>query len=87
MADVTLLTLLIYIGIGAILGLILGPMLKSGGFGWFGNLCLGMLGAFIGGLIATFGNIAIDNNISMNAMAAAAGAILTTLVVAIFKRR
>ncbi len=86
MADVTLQTLLIYIGIGAILGLLLGPMLKRGGFGWFGNLCLGVLGAFAGGLIATFGNIVVDNNISMNAMAAAAGAILLTLIVAIFKR-
>lgn len=87
MVDVTLQTLLIYIGIGAILGLILGPILKSGGFGWFGNLCLGLLGAFIGGLIATFGNLVVDNNPMMNAMAAAAGAILLTLVVAIFKRR
>jgi uncharacterized membrane protein YeaQ/YmgE (transglycosylase-associated protein family) len=86
MEDVTLQTLLIYIGIGAILGLLLGTMLKRGGFGWFGNLCLGILGAFAGGLAATFGNIVVDNNISMNAMAAAAGAILLTLVVAIFKR-
>jgi uncharacterized membrane protein YeaQ/YmgE (transglycosylase-associated protein family) len=61
-------------------------LLKRGGFGWFGNLCLGILGAFAGGLAATFGNIVVDNNISMNAMAAAAGAILLTLVVAIFKR-
>ena len=87
MAEVTLLTLLIYIGIGAILGLLLGPMLKSGGFGWFGNLCLGLLGAFIGGLIATYGNFVVDNNPIMNAGAAAAGAVLLTLVVAIFKRR
>lgn len=87
MVDVTLLTLLIYIGIGAILGLILGPMLKSGGFGWFGNLCLGLLGAFVGGLVATYGNFVVDNNPMMNAMAAAAGAILLTLVVALFKRR
>lgn len=87
MTEVTLLTLLIYIGIGAILGLILGTMLKNGGFGWFGNICLGLLGAFAGGLVATFGNFVIDNNPLMNAMAAAAGAVLLTLLVAIFKRQ
>lgn len=87
MADVTLQTLLIYIAIGAVLGLILGPMLKSGGFGWFGNLCLGVLGAFAGGLAATYGNLVIDNDITRNSMAAAAGAILLTLIFAILKRR
>jgi uncharacterized membrane protein YeaQ/YmgE (transglycosylase-associated protein family) len=87
MATVTLQTLLIYIGIGAILGLILGPLLKSGGFGWFGNICLGVLGAFAGGLAATFGELVIDNDIMRNSMAAAAGAILMTLIFAILKRR
>ena len=87
MVEVTLLTLLVYFLIGAILGLLLGPMLKSGGFGWFGNICLGILGAFIGGLAVTFGNFVVDNNPILNAMAAAAGSILFILVVAIFKRR
>ncbi len=87
MVEVTLLTLLVYFLIGAILGLLLGPMLKSGGFGWFGNICLGVLGAFIGGLAVTLGNFVVDNNPIMNAMAAAAGSILFILVVAIFKRR
>ena len=86
MVGVTLQTFLVYIGTGAVLGLILGPMLKSGGFGWFGNLCLGILGAFAGGLAATFGDLVIDNNLMRNAMAAAAGAILLTLLVAIVKR-
>ncbi|OED43386.1 hypothetical protein AB833_03830 [Chromatiales bacterium (ex Bugula neritina AB1)] len=87
MATATVLTLLTYIVIGAILGFLLGPLLKSGGFGWFGNLCLGILGAFIGGLAATYGNYVIDNNLMMNAMAAAAGSVLFTLVVALLKRR
>jgi len=85
--DVTLLTLLIYAIIGIILGLILGPLLKGRGFGWFGNLCLGLLGAFLGGLALTFSNHVIDNNPIMNAIAAAGGCILLTLIVAIFKRR
>lgn len=87
MATVTLLTLLIYVVIGSIIGLLLGSLLKSGGFGWFGNLCLGVLGAFIGGLVVTYGNFVLDNDPVQNAMAAAAGSVLFTLIVAIFKRR
>ena len=87
MPEVTLLTLLIYILIGGLLGLILGPLLKRGGFGWFGNICMGVLGAFLAGFILTYANQVIDNNVILNAMAAAAGAILLTLIVAIFKRR
>ncbi len=87
MPEVTLLTLLIYVLIGGLLGLLLGPLLKRGGFGWFGNICLGILGAFLAGVILTYINQVTDNNPLMNAMAAAAGAILFTLIVAIFKRR
>lgn len=87
MPEVTLLTLLIYVLIGGFLGMLLGPLLKRGGFGWFGNFCLGTLGAFIAGLVVTYTNQVIDNHPLMNAMAAAVGAILFTLVVAIFKRR
>ncbi len=85
--DVTLLTLLIYAVIGILLGLLLGPLLKGGGFGWFGNLCLGLLGAFLGGLILTLTSHVTDNHLIMNAAAAAGGCILLTLIVAIFKRR
>ena len=85
--DVTILTLLIYAVIGVLLGLIMGPLLKGGGFGWFGNLCLGLLGAFAGGLVATFASYITDNDPIMNAAAAAGGCVLLTLIVAIFKRR
>ena len=87
MPEVTLLTLLIYIVIGGLLGLLLGPLLKRGGFGWFGNICLGILGAFLAGIAMTFANQVIDNNPVLNALAAAAGAILITLIIALFKRR
>lgn len=85
--DVTILTLLIYAVIGVLLGLIMGPLLKGGGFGWFGNLCLGLLGAFVGGLVVTFASYITNNDPIMNAVAAAGGCVLLTLIVAIFKRR
>jgi uncharacterized membrane protein YeaQ/YmgE (transglycosylase-associated protein family) len=87
MPEVTLLTLLIYVLIGGFIGLLLGPLLKRGGFGWFGNICLGALGAFLAGVGLTFSTHVVDNNLVMNALAAAAGAILLILIVAIFKRR
>ncbi len=85
--DVTLLTLIIYGVVGIVLGLVLGLLLKGRGFGWFGNLCLGLLGAFLGGLVLTFTSHVTDNNPLMNAAAAAAGSVLLILIVAILKRR
>lgn len=83
---ITLQTLLIYLLIGALLGLLLGAALKGGGFGWFGNLCLGILGACIGGLVATYTNYSIDNNLITNLVAAGTGTLLFTLLIGIFKR-
>ena len=87
MEDVTLLTLLIYAVVGVVLGLILGLLLKGRGFGWFGNLCLGLLGAFIGGLVLTLTSHVITNDPLLNAGAAAGGCVLLMLIVAILKRR
>ncbi len=87
MEDVTLLTLLIYAVVGVVLGLILGLLLKGRGFGWFGNLCLGLLGAFIGGLALTLTSHVINNDPILNAGAAAGGSVLLILIVAILKRR
>jgi len=77
--DVTLMTLLVY--------LILGPLLKGRGFGWFGNLCLGLLGAFLGGLAITFTTLNFDNDLKWNAIAAAGGSVVFILIMAILKRR
>ena len=67
--------------------MILGLIIKGRGFGWFGNLCLGLLGAFLGGLVLTLTNQVIDNNPVMNAIAAASGSALLIVIVAILKRR
>lgn len=85
--DVTLMTLLVYAIIGMLLGLILGPLLKGRGFGWFGNLCLGLLGAFLGGLAITFTTLNFDNDLKWNAIAAAGGSVVFILIMAILKRR
>ena len=84
--DVTILTLLIYAVIGIVIGLILGLMIKGRGFGWFGNLCLGLLGAFLGGLVLTLTNQVIDNNPVMNAIAATGGSTVLVVIVAILKK-
>jgi len=72
--DVTLMTLLV-------------SLLKGRGFGWFGNLCLGLLGAFLGGLAITFTTLNFDNDLKWNAIAAAGGSVVFILIMAILKRR
>ena len=63
MPDMTLMTALAYLITGAVLGPIFGSALKGGGFGLFGNLCMGILGACAGGWVATVGNIVTDNDL------------------------
>lgn len=86
MPDITLLTMLAYLLTGVVLGPIFGSALAAGGFGIFGNVCLGILGACLGGLMATFGNIVTDNDLLNNLLAAAAGVMMTSVLMAVVKR-
>lgn len=42
-------TLLIWLAVGAVAGLLAGLIVKGGGFGLLGDIVVGILGAFIGG--------------------------------------
>ena len=86
MPDMTLMTALAYLITGAVLGPIFGSALKGGGFGLFGNLCMGILGACAGGWVATVGNIVTDNHLLNNLLAAAAGVMIFSMLMGIVKR-
>ena len=87
MPDMTLMTALAYLITGGVLGPIFGSALKGGGFGFFGNLCMGILGACAGGWVATVGNIVTDNDLLNNLLAAAAGVMIFSVLMGIVKRR
>ncbi len=86
MPDMTLQIALAYLLTGAVLGPIFGSALKGGGFGVFGNICMGILGACVGGWVATAGNIVTGNDLLNNLLAAAAGVMIFSMLMGIIKR-
>ena len=46
--------ILSWLAVGLIAGWLAGRVMKGSGYGTFGNVVLGMIGAFIGGLIFSF---------------------------------
>jgi uncharacterized membrane protein YeaQ/YmgE (transglycosylase-associated protein family) len=71
--------------IGAIAGWLAGRIVEGGGFGFVGNLVIGIIGACVGGLIlpqlgfipaSTFGNL----------LAATLGAVMLLVVLGIMRR-
>jgi uncharacterized membrane protein YeaQ/YmgE (transglycosylase-associated protein family) len=47
--DMQLQTIIIWLAIGAIAGLLAGMVVKGGGFGLLGDIVVGIIGAFVGG--------------------------------------
>lgn len=74
-----------WIVIGAIAGWLAGRIVEGGGFGFVGNLVIGIIGACVGGLIlpqlgiipaSTFGNL----------LAATLGAVILLVVLGLMRR-
>lgn len=84
--DAQLEAILIWLVIGAIAGLLAGTIVKGGGFGLFGDIIVGIAGAFVGGwLLPRFG---VHLGIGLVAVITSAtiGAVLLLLVLRLIRR-
>ncbi len=72
-----------WIIIGAVAGWITGKLMKGSGFGFFMDMVVGLVGAVIGGFIATHIGIAGpgQQGLLMSIIIAVVGAVLLTLLV------
>ena len=75
---------LIWLLIGAIAGWLAGQIVKGYGFGLFGNIAVGIVGAIIGGWL--FGAILIGAPLVGTVLSATAGAVILLLVLRVVKR-
>ena len=82
----TLTSLLIWIVIGAIAGWLAGLIVKGYGFGFVGNIILGIVGAFIGNWLFVQLGISIGFGIIGTIVAATVGAVLLLLLVRVLRR-
>jgi uncharacterized membrane protein YeaQ/YmgE (transglycosylase-associated protein family) len=79
-------TLLVWICVGAIVGWLAGRIVKGGGFGFFGDVAVGIAGAFVGGwLLPTFG-IQLGVGLVPVIVSAMIGAVVLLLVLRLIRR-
>lgn len=78
--------LVILILIGALAGWLAGLVVRGFGFGLFGNIIIGILGAFLGTwLLAQFG-VVFTTGIVNTILTATLGAVILLLIVRVLKR-
>ena len=78
--------LLWFLIIGIIAGWLAGQIMKGKGFGLIGNLIVGVVGAFIGGLVFDALNIAAYGLIG-SLIAALVGAIILLWIISLIKKK
>jgi len=81
--DIT--ALLIFLAIGAVAGWLAGILMKGRGFGLFGNMAIGIIGAIVGGYIFSALGISAGGLIG-SIITATAGALLLLFVVRAIKK-
>lgn len=77
--------LLLGLLVGAVAGFLAGKIMKGSGFGLLGNIVVGVLGAFISGLL--FGNFNVLNSAILNEIAGGTlGAIILLYLIRLVKK-
>lgn len=80
-----LMSLLVFLLIGAVAGWLAGTLKRGGGFGFFGNMVIGVTGAFIGGFVFNLLGIAAVGFIGAVIMATV-GALLLLYIGSVIRR-
>ena len=78
-------SLVIFIVIGGVAGWIAGKLMKGRGFGFFGNIIIGIIGALLGGfLFSKLGIVA--GGILGSLIIAVIGAMILVFIIGLFKK-
>jgi uncharacterized membrane protein YeaQ/YmgE (transglycosylase-associated protein family) len=83
---VLVLSLIIWLIVGAAAGWLAGIVVKGGGFGLLGNIGIGIFGSIVAGVIFPLLGIAFIPGLIGNVVSAAIGAIILLLIVSWLKR-
>ena len=78
--------LLIFLFIGAVAGWLAGLIMKGFGFGFIGNIVVGVVGAFIAGFILPKIGVSIGSGIIGSIIHATIGAVILLFVIGLIKR-
>ena len=78
-------SLVIFIVIGGVAGWIAGKLMKGRGFGFFGNIIVGIIGALLGGFLFSKLGIAAGGIIG-SLIIAVIGAMILVFIIGLFKK-
>ena len=78
-------SLLIFLAIGAVAGWLAGVLMKGGGFGLFGDIVIGIIGAVIGGFLFPLFGLQLGGLIGAIVMATV-GAVVLLFVIRLLKK-
>jgi uncharacterized membrane protein YeaQ/YmgE (transglycosylase-associated protein family) len=80
-------SLLVWLLIGAVAGWLAGTIVKGSGFGLVGNIVVGIIGSFIGGLLFDYFAIATGGGIFGAIIGATVGAVALLFLITLVRRR
>ncbi|HUE65014.1 MAG TPA: GlsB/YeaQ/YmgE family stress response membrane protein [Rhizomicrobium sp.] len=75
-----------WIVIGTLAGWLAGKLMRGGGFGFVGDVVVGIIGAFIGGWLAGVLHISIGTGLIASVITATVGAVILVFIVRMVKR-
>ncbi len=79
-------SLIIWLVVGAVAGLLAGTLVKGGGFGLIGDIVVGILGAFLGGWLANVFHVHVASGIVAAIITATVGAVILILLLRLVRR-
>lgn len=80
-------SLLIILVVGVVAGWLAGQILRGTGFGLVADLCIGIIGAFIGNWMLPRLGIHLGTHLLSQIVSATIGAIVLLLILGLFRRR
>ncbi len=84
--DAQLQTIIIWLVIGAIAGVLAGTIVKGGGFGLFGDIVVGIVGAFVGSWLLPRLGVHLGTGLVPVIASATIGAVVLLLVLRMIRR-
>lgn len=78
--------IILFLIIGALAGFLAGKILRGGGFGLWGNLVVGIVGAFVGGFLFDVIGVDTGGGIIASLFTAVVGAVVLLWLITFVKR-
>jgi uncharacterized membrane protein YeaQ/YmgE (transglycosylase-associated protein family) len=79
-------TIVIWLLVGAVAGLLAGVIVKGGGFGLVGDIVIGIIGAFVGGWLLPRLGIHLGAGLVSTIASATIGAVVLLLILRLVRR-